>query len=285
MRGKFKLLGVLLAMIFFAISSSASAETDWNTNTIRATGFGVPNPRFANNPTQAMGMARTAAIADARRNLLAEIKGVQVDSETTVENMMTTSDVIKTKVSGLLIGARVVDEGPVAGGGYSVTMEIPMFGNNNSLAENVIERPQNIEPFRTPPTEYRPPVSYNPPPIPEYNPPTYSAGGNYTGLIIDCRNAGEINPVMSPVVKDENGDGVYGHTYVDPDKIVRDGMVSYARTKTEASRAGSNPLIVRAIGLRDHNANPILSMEDAKLVLYENNISHFLDKTAVVFLR
>ena len=53
---------------------------------------------------------------------------------------------------------------------------------------------------------------------------------------------------------------------------------------SEAGRAGNNPLIVRAIALDDLNATPVLSMEDAELVLYENQNSHFLENIAVVFL-
>ena len=61
-------------------------------------------------------------------------------------------------------------------------------------------------------------------------------------------------------------------------------MATYAQDMSQAGRAGSNPLIVRAIDLDDLNANPVLSMDDANMVLYENNKSHFLDNIAVVFL-
>lgn len=274
MLNKFKLLGVLLAAIILSVSSQAGAETNWNTNMIQATGIGVPNPKFAAYPAQAMAMARTAAIADAQRNLLSAVKGVQIDSETTVENFMTTSDVIVRKVSGLVVGARIVSEGEVPGGGYQVTMEMPMFGGVNSLADTVLERPQIVEPFPAPAPDYRPPVDVR---------PSYSSGG-YTGLIIDCRGLPVINPVMSPVIKNARGQKIYGHQNLDFDRIIVEGMASYAQSMGETSRAGSNPLIVTAIALEDHNANPVLTIEDADLVLYENGISHFLDKTAVVFL-
>lgn len=281
---KFKLLGVLLAVILFAVSGKADAAPNWNTNTITATGYGVPNPNFMSTPAQAMGMARTAAIADAQRNLLAAIKGVNVDAETTVENMMTTSDIIRTRVQGVVKGARIIDEGEVAGGGYSVTMELALFNGEGSIAETVIERPTYVEPFPVPAPDYRPPVDYTPPSIPDYNPqPTYS-GGKYTGLVVDCRDLGRLNPVMSPVIKDAHGEKIYGHKNLDYDRVIREGMATYAQNMSQASRAGSNPLIVRAIGLDDFNANPVLSMEDADMVLYENNQSHFLDNIAVVFL-
>ena len=284
MLGKFKLLGVLLAAIILSISAQADAAPNWNTNTIQVTGMGVANPQMARTPAHASMMARRAAVADAYRQLAEVVNGVQVDAETTVEQMMLTSDVVRTRISAVIKGAVIVSEGELSGGGYSVTMEIPLFGGNGGLAETVIERPQTIEPFPVPAPDYRPPTDYTPPTIPDYNPPKYSGAGRYTGLVVDCRGLGKINPVMSPVIKNANGEKIYGHKNLDYDRIIREGMASYARGMGEADRAGSNPLVVKAIALDDLNATPVLSMDDAEFVLYENSMSHFLDKIAVVFL-
>ncbi len=272
---KFKLLGLLAAIIMFALSGRVDAATNWNTNVIQATGTGVSNPAMATSPAHASMMARRAAIADAYRQLLELVQGVNVDAETTVEQMMLTSDVVKIKVTGVVKGARIVSEGELSGGGYSVTMELPIFGESGSLAESVLERPTYVEPIPAPSPAYEPPVQQ----------PTYG-GGRYTGLIVDCRGLreGEINPVMSPVIKNSNGMKIYGHLNLDFDRIIREGMATYAQSMSEAARAGSNPLVVKAIRLDDLNANPVLSMDDADMVLYENSQSHFLDNIAVVFL-
>ncbi|MBR0102679.1 MAG: LPP20 family lipoprotein [Selenomonadaceae bacterium] len=280
---KFKLLGVLVAAIIFAISATVDAAPNWNTGTIQVTGMGVSNPALARTSAHASMMARRAAVADAYRQLAEAVQGVQVDAETTVEQMMLTSDIVKTRVSAVIRGARIVDEGELAGGGYSVTMEIPLFGGNGGLAETVIERPTYVEPIPMPAPDYRPPVDYTPPTIPDYQPPRRSSGG-YTGLVVDCRGLGTLNPVMSPVIKDESGAKIYGHKNLDYDRIIREGMATYAQDMSQASRAGSNPLIVRAVRLDDLNANPVLSMEDSNMVLYENKSSHFLEDIAVVFL-
>ena len=52
-----------------------------------------------------------------------------------------------------------------------------------------------------------------------------------------------------------------------------------------ATRAGTNPLVVKAVGLDNHNGNPILSVADANRVLIENGATGFLDRTNVVFVR
>lgn len=276
----FKLLGVLLAIILFAVSARADAATNWNTGTITVTGTGFANANMTVSPAHASGLARRAAMADAHRQLLEIIQGVNVDAETTVEQMMISSDVVKLKVSGVIKGARITSEGELNGGGYSVTMELGLFDGQGSLAETVIERSAYVEPFPAPSPSYEPPAYSQP-----VQQPIYSGNG-YTGLIVDCRYLweGEINPVMSPVIKNAHGQKIYGHKNLDYDRIIREGMATYAQDMSQAARAGSNPLIVRAIRLEDFNANPVLSMSDADLVLYENSQSHFLENIAVVFL-
>lgn len=113
--------------------------------------------------------------------------------------------------------------------------------------------------------------------------PTGSAVGGYTGVIIDCTGLG-LRPAMSPVIKAENGQPIYGYKNLEVDKVVASGMASYAHSDAEATRAGANPLRLRAVSV-DHNANPVLSASDANRLLLENSASGFLDATNVVFLR
>ena len=113
--------------------------------------------------------------------------------------------------------------------------------------------------------------------------PTGQAVGGYTGVIIDCTGLG-LRPAMSPVIKAENGRPIYGYKNLDSDKVVQNGMASYARSDADATRAGTNPLRLRAVSI-DGGANPVLSANDANRLLLENNASGFLDATNVVFLR
>ncbi len=261
------LFGVMLAAILLLTGVEVQAATNWNTQTIQAVGMGVP-PRNAVG-AQARILARRAAIADAQRNLLEAVKEVQVDAETTVENVMVTSDIIRTRVSGSLQGARIVSTNYTSDGACEVTMEVGMFGVGG-LAEAVIPQPQEIIPFPTPA-----PVEPN---------VTITIGtSGYTGVIIDCRGLG-LNPVMSPVIKDAAGVKLYGHQNLDYDLVIRDGMADYANSNAQATRAGNNPLIIRAERLADHNANPVISVSDGNILLSANQQSGFLNRMAVVFL-
>ncbi len=272
MKTKFGLLGMLLTALLILTGIRAEAaptNVNWNQNVITVTGIGVP-PRNSVSAAQARAMARRAAMADAYRQLAEIVEGVNIDAETTVVQAMA-DDRIYLKVQGVIKGAQIIEENIAPDGGYEVTMQMPLFGAGG-LAEAVFERPERIEPF--PPPKPSPSVTV-----------TVEVRGGYTGLVIDCRGLRKhINPVMSPVIKNADREKIYGYKNIDPDFVNEYGMVSYARNMDEASRAGTNPLIVTAIDLVDHNANPVVSVADANLILSENQVSHFLDDTAVVFL-
>ena len=95
--------------------------------------------------------------------------------------------------------------------------------------------------------------------------PEGQAIGGFTGLIVDCTGLG-LKPVMSPVIKNANGSPIYGYKNLDYDKVVTNGIAGYTYNIQNAVRAGSNPLVVRAIGLDNHNGNPVLSVADANRV-------------------
>lgn len=308
------LMACVMAMTLMVVSAAsafaAGTGMDWSGDSkITVQGMGVA-PTYAVNAIQARMLARRAAVVDAYRQLAEMVKGVNVDSETTVENMMVTSDVTKTKVTALIQGARIVSEQAVDGGGYTVTMEMSVFGASNSLATAVL--PTNTVPTSFPapdasvpastPSSVQVNVQVTPgttqtpaTTIPSVTTPSHQGSfaaaapagqaiGGYTGLIVDCRGLG-LKPVMSPVIKNANGEPIYGYKNLDSATVIANGMASYTTDLSKASRAGSNPLVVKAVGLDNHNGNPILSVADANRVLIENGASGFLDRTNVVFVR
>ena len=263
---------------------------NWESGTIEVTGMGVAPPN-AINQLQGQMPARRAAVADAYRMIAELVKGVNVDSETTVDMMMTTSDVIRTKVNATIKGAVVISEQALNGGqGYQVTMRVPLFGVSGSPASAVIEPPKVVEPLPAPVPEVIPSVpveslSGNTTVSVTINTPDKKkAIGGYTGLIIDCRGLG-LKPVMSPVIKNDRGTPVYGHKNLNPDLVIQNGMADYARDMTGAARAGSNPLIIKAVSISGAcKGDPVISTADANCILIENGSSNFLNETKVVFL-
>ena len=226
-------------------------------------------------------LLRRAAIVDGYRNIAENIKGVNIDSTTTVEQAMVTSDMVTTKVQAFIRGARIVSERAI-NGGYEVTMTVDMYGTN-SLAAAVMPKPTIKEPFPEA-GSYKAvtgPAAADPSGRAAFN---TTVDGTYTGLIVDCRGYG-LKPVMSPVIRMESGQPIYGYKNLDYDKVVHYGMASYSKGDRNLERAGSHPLVVKALYLSDDNASPIISTLDADKILMENKASHFLDNCNVVFVR
>ena len=102
-------------------------EIDWTSGYVRAKGQAVINPDIKNK-AQARLMAERAATVVAQRNLLEIIQGVRVNSETVVRDMMAQSDVIVTRVEGVVKNARPVGEPVWDGDMVTVVLEAPLYG-------------------------------------------------------------------------------------------------------------------------------------------------------------
>ena len=303
------------------MTSSPANGISYENGVVTVVGEGVA-PQNAVNMAQGRIMARRAAVVDAYRQLAESISGVKVDSETTVENAIAQSDITKTKVAAVIKGAQVTHEEITPDGGYRVTMTVSMFGVTGSLASAVMTPPAVKESFPVPDPNVAPSMPSvqvnvnvggsqsvnNMPASPSVDAPSWPAAttaqpsapitngssaapapdgkaiGGYTGLIVDCRGLG-LQPVMSAVIKNESGQPIYGYKNLNYDMVVEKGMVGYTNDITRAPRAGSNPLVVKALSLDNHNGTPVISTADANRVLIENGATGFLDQTNVVFVR
>ena len=260
------------------IMQAAEAAPQWEQGTITAEGFGTP-PMGAYG-SKASIMARRAAIVDAQRNLAEQVSGVQVDAETTVENFVISSDLVKTKVSALIKGAVVVEEQMMPDGAYRVVMSMPMYGSQG-LASAIM-----------------PAIRDNTPPTPP--PPVISAtittqiqmGGTYTGVIIDAGGMG-LKPSFSPVIYDTNGRAIYGVSNINYDQAISQGMVGYSSSVSAAQtlpRVGATPLVIKAVQVRGGNnstnpVNVVVSVDDGDRILAANQQSQMLMNGSVVFVR
>ena len=275
-----KLATLLTAMLVTLIAATTFAEqgtVDWSKGVIRVTGMGAGKPAyFKKHPGVYRAQAKRAAMMDAQRNLAETVKGVRVTSDSTMEDLILTSDVVRTRVDAIIKGMSEVSSQYYEDGTYEVVLEMPLFGAKDSLSEAA------FMPFKDEPKLPLP----QPVDVTIINQPTV-INNNYTGLIVDCSGM-DVNCVMSPVIKNANGQAIYGHQNLDYDKIIVNGMASYADAANDQislNRAGNNPLIVKAVRLSDLNANPVVSVADADKILAANSHDKFLDNCAVVFVK
>ena len=264
---------MMLATLAVALAQEMDGvNPDFTKGVVQVIGEGVGKSAYKNNPGKYRLTASKAARMDAQAKLVEYIK-VQVETNASMTDYEIDVYQVRTSAQGVIRNAKEVGTPQYFDDGTcKVIMEMPLFGGSGSVAEVA------FLPFKD-----EPKVSFPQPSMTVSQP----SGSNYTGLIIDCRGK-NLNPVMSPVIKNSNGQAIYGHQNLNYDKIIVSGMASYAsdiNDQISRSRAGNNPLVIQATALSDLDANPVVSVADADKILAANQHDKFLENCAVVFVK
>lgn len=92
--------------------------------TITATGYAVVSVQNHRNPAQQRLMAIRASKLDAYRSLTEQVYGQQLDASATVADMVVTNDTFRTRVEGVIYGAKLVSITPVGEDTYETTLSL-----------------------------------------------------------------------------------------------------------------------------------------------------------------
>lgn len=92
--------------------------------TITATGYAVVSVQNHRNPAQQRLMAIRASKLDAYRSLTEQVYGQQLDASSTVADMVVTNDTFRTRVEGVIYGAKLVSITPVGEDTYETTLSL-----------------------------------------------------------------------------------------------------------------------------------------------------------------
>ncbi|MFH1761568.1 MAG: hypothetical protein ABIA63_10755 [bacterium] len=192
-----------------------------------------------------------------------------MNSETTVENFMTTSDVVRTRVNGF-IQSFEFEPSPhyMSDGTVEITVTIPIDG---VLMEALL--PQNVA--AQPAVTAVPPV-------------TGMGKSVYSGLIIDAKGLG-ITPAIAPKILDQDGKEIYGSAFVSREWAVKYGMAAYAKDLAKAAnlkdRVGDSPGSVKAMSASGPNKTDIiLSKKDSDSIRSAEENLKFLSECRVVIV-
>jgi len=268
--------GILLcAMLSFCLAQIKAVTPEqtkgdgvnWETRTITAVGIGAPNlnaPQAAQRP----GALRAAQMV-ALRNALEIAKGIFLNSTSTVEDYISTSDVITTEVNGYIKGYQQKGrERYMSDGSVELTMEIPLDGIGG-MTEMLLGSTLSDQPAAT-----------------EKGKP----GKNdkvFSGLIINCQGL-NLKPALSPKVLDEDGREIYGSALVSKEWAVKYGIVGYARSVQDAAkleRVGKTPGEIKALKASGKNSTDIvISNDDAREVRAAAKNLKFLSECRVLFV-
>ena len=254
--------------------------TDWEKGVVRATGVGTYKSGAKKNLQRPQALR--AATMDAQRKLAESVQGVRVTSESTMKDLELGYDEVKTHVDATIKGMTEIGSRYFEDGTAEVTLEMPIFGANDSVAEAA------FLPFKNEPrVPFPQPTNINI--TTNVNTTVKGAfSNNYTGLIVDCSGMG-LEAVMSPVIKNSNGQPIYGYKNLDIDKVIENGMASYATSANDEvsrERAGDNPLVIKASKIDGRiKSNPVVSVADSDKILIANQSDMFLDNCSVVFVK
>ncbi|MGH7453701.1 MAG: hypothetical protein ACRENG_20295, partial [bacterium] len=205
------------------------------------------------------------------------------------------SDMIRSRVEGVLRGFTVVDTRYMSDQSVEVEIEVPL---NGLLADALL--PQNFGggrlisaqplcPMCGQPWPQGKPV---PPGVQLVNPGSGSqaggaTGGVFTGLILDAKGLG-LMPAMAPKVVDENGVEIYGSRYVSREFAVQQGMVGYDKDVNAArnnQRVTNNPLVIKALRAAGNNKTDlVVANADAQRIHGAAQTQNFLDKCRLIFI-
>jgi hypothetical protein len=109
--------------------SSASTDASFRPpmdrrETIMATGYAVIGVQNNKNAPQQRLLAIRAAKIDAYRGLAEQVYGLNLDANTTVSEMTVMNDTFRTRVEGVIFGAKLTSITPLNNDTYEVTMSL-----------------------------------------------------------------------------------------------------------------------------------------------------------------
>ncbi len=267
--------GVLIGLLGQTIFAQYFQHTpnvggiNWTDQVVRATGYGAPNPNMP--PGAQRAGAIEAAKLVALRNLLQMVKGMFLDSRTTVENAMITNDRIETQVTGIVRNFRIVDTRYMSTGDIEVDVEVPL----SSFYEILDQIPGGFPPPGQQPG-YQNGMAAPPP-----------TNAVYTGLVVDATGLGA-RPALAPKVLDEQGVEVYGTGYVSRDYALQVGVVGYEKSLDRAKtneRVAGNPIVVKALRVSGPNKTDlVISNADAQMIRAASANLNFLEQCKVMII-
>lgn len=273
------LAAMALALAGFAQAQSTAdcvEGVDWVKRSVCAKGVGAVNPKMP--ASAARPGAIRAAQMSALRNALELVKGLSINSSTTIANSMTQSDEVRSRVEGFIKTFRIGREHYMDDLTVEVFAEIPLDAVGEMVLPSSIQSTPSVTSWGAP-KEVGASGSST---------PGLSRSAAYTGLIIDARGL-SVLPALAPRILDADGKEIYGSANVSREWAVKYGMAGYAKTPEQAraikDRVGENPGFLKAIRADGAaKTDVVLSAEDAVALRATAETLKYLSQARVIVL-
>ncbi|MBF0559962.1 MAG: hypothetical protein HQL08_14420 [Nitrospirae bacterium] len=276
---------LLVASLIFAPFVFADEESKGEINWVGGYVSGIAQataPPSGNRAKDRIKALRAAEVL-ALRALAETTKGVRIDGETMVQDMMLVGDVVRSRVEGVVKGAQMYKsilewdgDSPVA----TIEMRICLIPNaadckSNSSLLGALPLEQKKEPTYVPVEKFSiesaPAEKKELQPAPKPVVPSYDTSKPVTGVVVSLGGR-YFEKELLPVVVTEGGAGKYVTVYsvkiVNPDIIRKYGVVRYADSIEQAVKnpyLGNNVMVVPAMDVTKENMISI-SRESAKTI-------------------
>ena len=250
--------------------------------------------------------AKRAAVIVARRNLLELIKGVKIDSVTTIEDGMLKSDIIKSSVSGIVKGCEIVsnkynreDKSSLATVKILIGKDLrkALLADSSQLSWN--EKIKNIFNLFLPTqlnaseiytqddkntiqkllNDYDPNRQYTK----QYFKDLISKinSNKMTGLLVDAREIPNFEPAMNIKLVNKNGKEIYPGSYVTEKQFIGKNGVSVGldfdmHDAMQNKRVFDAPLKVKGLSVYKKRTSDIVlsDSEIKKLNMIQSSLKH-----------
>ncbi|OHD64032.1 MAG: hypothetical protein A2176_05410 [Spirochaetes bacterium RBG_13_51_14] len=210
-----------------------------------------------------LNRGRVAAYRKAREraieNMTRLVKGIRVDSDTMMSDLLDRSDVVQTRIVSIISGRVKILEYPID------------FAISGCRAELSIGDILPAVPYTYPGDEFPARIDN---PIPT----------DYTSLIVEARGI-PVEPMILPSIFNEEGLEVYGRFYVDIRHASKFGIVAYAHNEDEAMKirsAGGHPYY--AVAVKAMKGCPVLGERDIRKIFSSGKTVESLKKCRVIFI-
>ena len=280
--------GMIFALTFSLVQIVSAqemkyGEINWVQGYISAIGNGTADPS-GNNVKDRLKSLRAAELV-AQRTLLETLKGVQIDSKTTVENLMLKEDIINSRVNGVIRGAQIVKREvtwerdiPLA----TVEMRVCLSNNVGGCnTDSSLMTALNIGPKSEPP--YAPPERMTLQQVPLSAPlgtpkksVQFDGSRPVTGAVFNLEGQPferQLLPVIITVAGENKNITVYSVKNVTPKVIRSYGVVRYADNEKQAKQnpyIGDNVVIIPVENVTKENM--IVIGADAARVIRETTM-------------
>ncbi|MGA1839606.1 MAG: hypothetical protein ACMUIU_03185 [bacterium] len=258
---------MIFSILPLRVHAEDSTKVDWVNGYILATGYGTA--KQGTNKAYAVISSKEAGKYLAMRSLLEAIKGVYIDSQVLVRDYIIEEDITRIKVEGLLKGAEVIDTKTTWEEGLpitAVTMRICMSAQGTGCEPgNTLIDTLQLNKFADSPLipkkRYSQDTALRKPSQGTSDDDGLSKKSlnQVTGVIFSLQGH-PFRRVLLPVVVTLSKDGsmstVYSVKRVDPEIVIKYGIIRYANTLEQAGRIeklGDEPLIIPIEKVTDDN--------------------------------